>query len=550
MEQNKNLLKQIETISYEATKCKMNFSGIKSEEAVRSISEFLSISREQVVIFSCLLEISLQRTITLENLARHLGCSVLKVISLVGEIDLLVKKSLVKKKKLRMGRNTFSYSSLGFVVPHNVIESLRTSDKKLLTPPTHLKFPALLKQVREAVKEREQETISSRQLFYEIEEVIANNQGHEFIRYLNRNIHKTEHKCIALVLAYHYLTGQTITELDYLTDAVYDDVCDQLEFRKSILSGNNELVKKNVIMVKDGDFSDLHILSFSRVASKIIFKQYPELITEEKSVEGLINHKTITPKKLYFNDSIKSEIEDFVQILGKAEFKKFLGIARRNKVNEGITAIFYGHPGTGKTELVHQIARKTQRNLFMVDLSELRSKWFGESEKRIKKVFDDYRDLHQISREVPILFINEADGMFSKRRNIHSGSGDTLQTQNTIQNIILQELENFKGILIATTNLTGNLDKAFERRLLFRIDFPKPDAQVRQMIWKNKLPQLPMEKARLLAEKFDLTGGQIDNQVKQLLLKRVLKNRLKVYETLLGTCAKDQDFTQRRKIGF
>ena len=104
----------------------------------------------------------------------------------------------------------------------------------------------------------------------------------------------------------------------------------------------------------------------------------------------------------------------------------------------------------------------------MVELSQLKSKWFGESEKQVKGIFDTYRRIFDNSNVKPILFINEADGMFSKRMEITGRKSSTDQTMNTIQNIILQELENFNGILFATTNLTENLDSAFERRFFIQ----------------------------------------------------------------------------------
>ena len=121
---------------------------------------------------------------------------------------------------------------------------------------------------------------------------------------------------------------------------------------------------------------------------------------------------------------------------------------------------------------------------------------------------------------------------------------------NTIQNILLQALENFEGILIATTNLTDNLDKAFERRFTFRINFPKPDSSVRMSIWKNKLPDLSEEEAGMLGERFDITGSEIEVQVRQVLLKKVLDKKTDLYNLLVESCSKDHGFTGRKKIGF
>ena len=193
---------------------------------------------------------------------------------------------------------------------------------------------------------------------------------------------------------------------------------------------------------------------------------------------GLISSRSLTGKKLFFSDEVKEQVKALEEVMKHNKFRSYGRALKRNNLSSGITAVLFGAPGTGKTEAVYQLARKTGRDIMMVDLSETKSKWFGESEKMVKKIFDDYSALLKNGDTEPILFINEADGLFSKRIDLNSSRGNsTEQSINTIQNILLQALENFEGILIATTNLTSNLDKAFERRFTFKINFPKPDSK-------------------------------------------------------------------------
>ena len=124
----------------------------------------------------------------------------------------------------------------------------------------------------------------------------------------------------------------------------------------------------------------------------------------------------------------------------------------------------------------------------------------------------------------PILLFNEADALLSSRQNINnaSGSGSVAQTENAIQNIILEEMEKLDGILIATTNLTDNLDSAFARRFLFKIEFGQPTVEAKQSIWKSKLEWLTDEDCLTLATKFDFSGGEIDNIVRKVVMEEVL----------------------------
>lgn len=115
-------------------------------------------------------------------------------------------------------------------------------------------------------------------------------------------------------------------------------------------------------------------------------------------------------------------------------------------------------------ETVLQIARKTGRDLIQVNVSEVKSMWVGESEKNIKGIFDDYKQKVKQSVKAPILLFNEADAIIGKRQVGAERAVEKME--NSIQNIILQEIEQLDGILIATTNLAENMDKAFERRFL------------------------------------------------------------------------------------
>ena len=155
-----------------------------------------------------------------------------------------------------------------------------------------------------------------------------------------------------------------------------------------------------------------------------------------------------------------------------------------------------------------------------VDVPKIKSKWVGDSEKNIKALFDKYREQVKRSDVAPILLFNEADAIFGVRKNGAENAVDKME--NTIQNIILQEMESLNGILIATTNLATNLDSAFERRFLYKIEFEKPDAKVRSRIWQSMVSGLSDSDADALAQAYELSGGQIENIARKDTINRVL----------------------------
>lgn len=174
----------------------------------------------------------------------------------------------------------------------------------------------------------------------------------------------------------------------------------------------------------------------------------------------------------------------------------------------GISVLLSGGPGTGKTELARQAARISGRDLLMFNVAEQRDKYFGESEKRIKEVFDYYDELVYSNCRAPILFFNEADSVFQTRTSSGSSSSNT---ENTIQTILLNELERFEGILICTTNRPDSFDAAFTRRFDLRIIIHPPTAPVRLQLLKEFCKKISIDRLTTLAEQYTFTAAELES---------------------------------------
>lgn len=216
----------------------------------------------------------------------------------------------------------------------------------------------------------------------------------------------------------------------------------------------------------------------------------------------------------------------------------------------GFCSLFYGSPGTGKTETVYQIARATGRDILRVDVDKIKSCWVGESEQNIKKLFDRYRNICKDSTLAPILLFNEADAILGIRMEGATRAVDKME--NSIQNIILQEMEALDGIMIATTNLTTNLDKAFERRFLYKIQFNRPTVEARAAIWQAMMPSLTENDARTLASQFDLSGGEIENIIRKYTVESILSGQDSIdLSAIIELCRNERISNSTRvKIGF
>lgn len=272
---------------------------------------------------------------------------------------------------------------------------------------------------------------------------------------------------------------------------------------------------------------------------------------EGAPMPGLLKYDSLEEKPLFYDRPVKEGLSTLNDLLSEKRYAEVRKALEDKGMRSGFTCLFYGSPGTGKTESVYQLAKKTGRDIIMADVSKLKSKWVGESEKNLKRLFSNYKSLVESTSVTPILLFNEADAIFGIRKFGAESAVDKME--NSLQNIILQEMENLQGILIATTNLTENLDKAFERRFLYKVKFPNPSVDVKCQIWNAMMPQLPEVDAHFLAEKFDFSGGQIENVVRKKTIQTILTGREPEMKDLLTFCCEEiisARSSRQRKIGF
>jgi len=259
----------------------------------------------------------------------------------------------------------------------------------------------------------------------------------------------------------------------------------------------------------------------------------------------------IAAKVLFYNEKEEADIKQLSDLLQEENYKGIKERMQARNYRSGFAALFYGAPGTGKTETVLQLAKNTGRSIFQVNFAELRSMWVGESEKNVKNLFNRYRSEVKSSELTPILLFNEADSIIGSR--LASGNMRAVdKMENTIQNIILQEMETLDGIMIATTNLTQNIDKAFDRRFLYKVKFEKPSVESRTKIWKSMIEDISDDTASRLANSYDLSGGQIENVTRRNFINHLLYNHsLADYDKISDLCRSElEDSRANKRMGF
>lgn len=188
--------------------------------------------------------------------------------------------------------------------------------------------------------------------------------------------------------------------------------------------------------------------------------------------------------------------------------QKSWGFDRKHFSSKGLSVLFSGPPGTGKTMAAEVIAQELQLDLYKIDLSQIVSKYIGETEKNLNQIFTSANNINAI------LLFDEADALFGKRTEIKDAHD---RYANLEISYLLQKMEEYEGLAILTTNLRSNMDEAFVRRLRFIIEFPFPSEKQRQQIWQQAFPSLAPCSSTLdftfLADNFELSGAAIRNIV-------------------------------------
>jgi SpoVK/Ycf46/Vps4 family AAA+-type ATPase len=250
-----------------------------------------------------------------------------------------------------------------------------------------------------------------------------------------------------------------------------------------------------------------------------------DMLVEQQEIFELIDPKTtlddvvMHPKTRELMDNLLRQVDrKVVSRLREWGIKK-------NRRGIDAKILLYGPPGTGKTMTAVSLAKSLKKRVLSFDCSKILSKYVGESEQNVRKIFDTYKELCVKTKSEPVLLLNEADQFLSSR--VSSGAGGAEKMHNQMQNIFLEQIERFEGILIATTNFLESLDMAFSRRFDYKIAFERPDFKQRLEIWRRVLPESAVyEEDFDIASlaKYPLSGGQIVVVLKNTALKVAVKD--------------------------
>lgn len=506
------------------------------------IAERMALTEKQSLLMSLFLEKSSDCRIRMSDFAGMLDCRTIRVIALMSDADVLVDRGFVRRRKESDG-------TLSYRVPIEVVTAFK--DNAVYVPES----------VKGVTIDRLFDTMAGifddyepgDDILQKLDSLVEDNLHLEFCRAAKELDIGGADRLLFYVFCNRFVNEDDNMVGEHDWEDYYESKSVLRRLRNELKCHENSLLEKGIIenCYSDG-MADVAFFRLTNTVKETLFGELNVGLQQTKNHKELLKYTTFSEKSLFYNPCEGSQIEQLSKLLMPDRFAAVQQRLEENGMRRGFACLFYGSPGTGKTETVYQLARRTQRDLMVVDVAQIKSCWVGESEKNIKEAFDRYRNYVKQCEQAPILLFNEADAVLGIRQEGAQRAVDKME--NSIQNIILQEMEQLDGIMIATTNLTQNLDKAFERRFIYKIEFSRPSVEAKRSIWQSMIPTLSAPIADELAVAYDFSGGQIENVARKRTVELILNGEEPSSEQLHAMCRaellSDPHSNTRRRIGY
>lgn len=541
-------------IVYEKSKdsklCPEFLNNVDSE--LKILSEYFMVTNMQSLFISLIFVFNHSEEAHSSNaIARHLDLNIIKILQFSEDFIELTKRGLIIKRMIKK-RGGRGMSNQRFIINPALSDSIINNESLPELKQNAEDVYEVLENIGFKILMRSNEDMSTEDLFTETAETLKFCHMFPLIAKVDGFALHISDKIFLLSIIWEVLNvGNETTGLLEKIDDIFERGSSKLKYEQSFINGNNELLTQGHLELIPVEFFRDADIKLSEQTIDMLRELGFKIFTKKKNFNNLLQPADIKEKNLVFNEREKLQTSTISKLLCEENLVNTQKRLEDKNLPTGVTCLLYGSPGTGKTEFAMQIAKQTSRAVFKVDISQAKSMWLGESEKIVKRIFTDYKKCSSECERIPILLFNEADAILSTRTTGYQYNQSVNQTLNAVQNIILEELENFKGILIATTNLEKNLDPAFERRFLYKVQFNKPNIESKVKIWKLKIPYLKEEDYDLLAQAYDFSGGEIDNIVRKVELNEILNGELPHFKNILEFCDSELIFRKEyRKIGF
>ena len=514
---------------------------------IEAVSDRFGISPKAAVLLAAILEKSAGNGCDDDDLSGYVGCSNIEFIGFREPLREMEGLSIITR---RFGRGN------RYAVSRETLKAVEKDTDFVPVSRTGLDTDELFTRFRLCISDFKHDLIDYDRLLEDMTGLIEDNQQLEFCRKAAAVLHNPDlcdtERRFFLYMCHRFVTyGEESVPIERLLNMTAYMEDDQ-RIRRDLANEHSDIQRSGVVTFGgDEGLQDTESLALSDEVKRTFFTEATLSKPQPTNHRDLIATSAIKPRELFYDGKVAEQMERLASLL---EPENFAGVQQRlceMGMRKGFAVLFSGGAGCGKTAGAYELARRTGRDIFAVDMSELKSKWVGDSEKIVKGVFTTYRQMCKTREIAPILLFNEADAIFSKRMENPQDSVD--QMMNAIQNICLEAIENLDGILIATTNLAANFcDDAFARRFLFKVEFEKPETETRAKIWQSMLKDISAEDALTLAHRYDFSGGNIENIARKAAVGYVLSGEKASLGELMKYCDEETLSSSKgmKKIGF
>ncbi len=521
------------------------------EETVSPIANFYNINSREAILMAFFLNASLKdNEMTKDSIVSHFGNDIVAI----AEVDSIIRSLADKKLLMIKGTNKrFKFSYKSVIVSPKAVLAMTEGDISAMDLQQVQSFSDFMLEVNDLILQRMHDIMNTEELIEECNKLLSLNQHLDEVKWI---LSRKDLQGIDLIFFLNVCVEQNAGEDEVDIDKILKEIADsnaiKMKFKQSIKQGKCLLINNNYIMMAGDMFGLFSMVQLTDKSLDKLFSYMKDLKNKafQPKMGQLISFESIQEEKLFYNPVERKHIRTLSHALEQEQYEQIMSKLDANGMKKGFTILMYGHPGTGKTSSVKSLARTTGRHIFMVEIPKINSKWVGESEKNISRVFEEYKMARKQFENTPILLFNEADAIFGNRVQVQS-SVDKMR--NSMQNILLQELEDFEGIFIATTNLADHLDPAFDRRLLYKLEFNKPEDEVRFEILRNAFVNVDADVLEMVNRDYQLTGGQIANVKKKILVREMLESDFDLEVELMSLCEEElllRKSGKRAQIGF
>lgn len=547
------LLDKLEKLIQLARGSKFDDKFFKRHKAlIESTAADLELTPEEAVLLTPFISDS-ECTVNTREMTEYFSCSPITIMRKSENLKTLLHRRYIRR------RSTFHNAGPSYQLSEKAKAAFCNNKALPIVNTANLTADEFMRHFSKLLREAGRNNqIDEDELLYETMEILHNNPQLNIARsILSLKVFDADKLYMLYFCKRLAVDHQVRIPLDQLEFLSPDDIDD--EFPIMMNNGRHLFIREGLIALAGQDsFLSRNIFQLTDKARKLFLNEYEIQDEVEEADEdehsNILSHKDIKPKAMFYSAEDQGQIDTLQHLLEDEQLQAIRERLEKANLRKGFNCLFYGTPGTGKTETALQLARMTGRDIMQVDISSIRDKWYGETEKIVKGIFETYAERVKKSKRIPILLINEADAVLSVRTSV-GGNNPTLEkTENAIQNILLQAMEDIDGIMIATTNLTCNLDSAFDRRFLYKVEFHQPSVEAKTHIWQSFIPGLADADANVLARSYDFSGGQIENIARKVMVDHLLFGGTPDLNHIEELCSKEQiagrNSNSRRPIGF